>query len=79
MTTVKDSVIEIVKKMPDSATLDDIVNVLKMKNEKHEHANDAGCDIDVTSVITLSHHALKPFLENEPDIYTDADLKVKYT
>ena len=78
MTTVKDDVIEIVKKMPDTATLDDIVDVLKMKGEKKENNGDFEGDIDVAFMTKLSQHALKSFLENEPDIYTDADLKVKY-
>jgi len=34
--------------------------------------------IDVQGIMKLSEVSLKGFLENEPDLYSDADVKVKY-
>ncbi len=62
----------------ESTTLDNIVYVLKMKREKKEDDNDFEGGINVAFMTKVSQHTLKSFLENEPDIYTDADLKVKY-
>lgn len=35
-------------------------------------------DIDTKELIKLSEYTLKDFLESEPDLYTDDDLKEKY-
>ena len=33
---------------------------------------------EIEDWMKLSEHSLNEFLSNEPDLYTDADLKVKY-
>ena len=37
-----------------------------------------GADIDIKELTRLSEHSLKEFLEGEPDLYTDDDLKERY-
>jgi len=35
-------------------------------------------EIDIKELTKLSEHSLKEFLEGEPDLYTDEDLKERY-
>ena len=77
MSKIKDKVIEFVKHLPENSTIDDIVNALKEKRDivMNTDEDDNETKIDM---IKLSEHSLKDFLESEPDIYTDADLLVKF-
>ncbi len=33
---------------------------------------------EITALINISEYSLKEFLEKEPDLYTDEDLKLRY-
>ncbi len=46
--------------------------------KKIQETSDAGEPVDIQELMNLSEMALKSFLDNEPDLYSDTDLKVKY-
>ena len=77
MSSIKEKVIEFVKHMPEGSTIDDIVNALEEQKEIVENMDEESSDARV-DMVTLSEASLKDFLETEPDIYTDKDLKVKF-
>jgi hypothetical protein len=77
MSSIKEKVIEFVKHMPEGSTIDDIVNALEEHKEIVENMDDESTDARI-DMVTLSEASLKDFLEAEPDIYTDKDLKVKF-
>jgi hypothetical protein len=77
MSSIKEKVIEFVKRLPESATIDDIVNALEKQKEIVANMDDESTDARI-DMVTLSEASLKDFLEAEPDIYTDKDLKVKF-
>lgn len=77
MLNIKERVIEFVRHMPESSTIDDIVNALEEQKEIVENMGDENTDARI-DMVSLSEESLKDFLEAEPDIYTDEDLKVKF-
>jgi hypothetical protein len=77
MSSIKEKVIEFVKHMSEGSTIDDIVNALEKQKEIVANMDDESTDARI-DMVTLSEASLKDFLEAEPDIYTDKDLKVKF-
>ncbi len=46
--------------------------------KKIQETPDSTESLDIQELMRLSEMALKNFLDNEPDLYSDTDLKVKY-
>lgn len=73
--SIPEDLYEKMKKYPqvnwESITRSALKNYIKMlENEEYNQEIDA--------LIKISEHSLKEFLENEPDLYTDEDLKLRY-
>jgi len=48
------------------------------KSSKPRSVDDLTCEEEVRGIMKLAEVSLAEFLEDEPDIYTLKDLKVKY-
>lgn len=73
--SIPEDLYEKMKKYPqvnwESITRSALKNYIKMlENEEYNQEIDA--------LTKLSEHSLKEFLETEPDLYTDEDLKLRY-
>ncbi|MBN2150874.1 MAG: hypothetical protein JW839_05500 [Candidatus Lokiarchaeota archaeon] len=77
MPSLKDAIINSVKKLPEAASLDDIVDAIKEQRQEIEKSAENGVDGDKFGMTRLSERSLKEFLDAELDLYSDADLQVK--
>lgn len=73
--SIPEDLFEKMKKYPlvnwESITHSALKNYIKMlENEEYSQ--------EINAIIKISEHSLKEFLENEPDLYTDEDLKLRY-
>jgi len=56
----------------------DLAEVKKMLTDISRKLDEISEERKITSMMKLSEVSLKEFLENEPDIYSIEDLKVRY-
>jgi hypothetical protein len=61
--------------METDAELNEIRGLLQTINHKLDLLLE---ERETTALMKLSERSLKGFLESEPDLYTDKDLKVRY-
>ena len=73
--SIPEDLYEKMKKFPqvnwDSIALSALKNYIKMLENKEYNQ-------EINALTKISEHSLKEFLENEPDLYTDEDLKLRY-
>jgi len=73
--SIPEELYEKMKKYPhvnwDSITHFALKNYIKMLESEESNQ-------EITALIKISELSLKEFLENEPDLYTDEDLKLRY-
>ena len=73
--SIPEDLYEKMKKFPqvnwDSIALSALKNYIKMLENKEYNQ-------EINAITKISENSLKEFLENEPDLYTDEDLKLRY-
>ncbi len=73
--SIPEDLVEKMKKHPEI----NWENIISIAIEKYiKNLEIVGNDIDTKELTKLSEHSLKEFLESEPDLYTDDDLKERY-
>ena len=77
MPSLKDAIIKFVRQLPEAASLDDIVDAINRQKQEIEKIAESVVDHDTIEISRLSERSLKDFLDTEPDLYSDADLRVK--
>ncbi len=74
MPSLKDAIIKFVRKLPEAASLDEIVDAINRQRQEIEKRAEKGVDADTSGMTCLSERSLKDFLDAEPDLYSDACL-----
>ena len=73
--SIPEDLVEKMKKHPEI----NWENIISIVIEKYiNNLEIIGNEIDTKELTKLSEHSLKEFLDDEPDLYSDDDLKVRY-